>query len=67
MEYIKKHPDADRLGLVGAPPIVFDPIFTPATSYLVSPKVFAFSTLATSFTAISKEYVVLLNPVLPLF
>jgi serine/threonine protein kinase len=45
-EYIKKHPDADRLGLVGVSPAAFDPAFTPATRYLMSPKAFTFSTPA---------------------
>ena len=46
-DYIKKHPGADRLDLVGPPSIVFDPTLTPTTSYLISPKAFTFSTLAT--------------------
>ena len=46
-DYVKKHPDADRLDLVGPSPIVFDPTLTPATSYLISLKAFTFSTLAT--------------------
>ena len=29
-EYIGCHPDANRLGLVGDPPFVFDPVLTPA-------------------------------------
>ena len=46
-EYIKKHPDAGRLDLVGVPPAVFDPSLTPTTSCLMSPKVSTISTLAT--------------------
>ena len=45
-KYIKKHPDADRLGLVGAPPAVFDLTLTLATSCLMLPKAFASSTPA---------------------
>ena len=32
IEYIKKHPDADRLGLVGVDSVVFDPprLFLPS-------------------------------------
>ena len=47
MEYINEHPDTDRLGLVGAPTVVLDPMLTPATRYQTSLKVFTFSTLAT--------------------
>ena len=47
VEHIKKHPDADRLGLVGVPSIGVGTILTPATSCQMSPKVFAFSTPAT--------------------
>lgn len=39
-EYIKKHPDADRLDIVDAPPIASDPTLTPATSFLASLKAF---------------------------
>ena len=28
-EYINKYPDADRISLVSAPAVVFDPMFTP--------------------------------------
>ena len=62
-EHIKKHPDTDRLCLVGGPRIPFDLAFTLGTSYLVSLKAFNFSTFETSFTVTSKVYVVLLNPV----
>jgi hypothetical protein len=47
IEYIKKHPDAGRIGLVGGPPVVSTPMLTPATSYPMSPKALTFSTLAT--------------------
>jgi len=63
-EHIKKHPDTDRLCLVGVPCILFDLAFTPGTSYLVSLKAFNFSTFETSFMVASKVYVTLLNPVL---
>ena len=46
-EYIKKNPEADRLGLVNSPAVVLNPVLTPATSYLISPKAFTFSTPAT--------------------
>ena len=45
--YLKNHPGADRLGLVCAPAIVFDPTLILVTSYLASLKVFTFSTPAT--------------------
>ena len=56
-EYIKKYPNVDRLGLVGASPFPFDPTLIPATSYPMLLKAFSTSTPATSFTAISKGYV----------
>ena len=34
--YIKKNTDADRLGLVGAPAVVFYPMLTLVISYLTS-------------------------------
>ena len=43
-EYIKGHPGADRLGLVNALVIVLNPMLTPTTSCLMSPRAFAFST-----------------------
>jgi len=43
-EYTRKHPEADPLGLVAVPPIVFDPTLTTATSCLTSLKAFTFST-----------------------
>jgi len=46
VEYIKKHPDADRLGLVGVPLVMFDPTLTPATSYLMPLVAFITSTRA---------------------
>ena len=57
-EYIKKHPGVDRLGLVGVPPVVFDPTLTPTTSYRMLLKDFTISTLATWFTVILRECVV---------
>jgi len=46
-EYINKYPDADRISLVSAPAVVFDPMLTPppppATSYLTSLEAFTFS------------------------
>ena len=45
--YIKKNPDADRLGLVNSPAVVSNPALTPATSCLMSLKVFISSTRAT--------------------
>ena len=61
-EYIKKHPDVDRLTLVGVSPVLFDPALISATSYPMSPKVFTTSTPATSFTAISKGCVLSPSP-----
>ena len=46
-EYIKKHPEADRLGFASTSAVVFDYALTPATSYLMSLKAFTFSTPAT--------------------
>ena len=46
-EYIKKNPDADRLGLVNSPAVVSNPALTPAISYAISLKVFTFFTPAT--------------------
>ena len=65
MEHIKRHPDADRLCLVGVPPFVVDTILTPSTSCPMSPKDFAFSTPATYFMVISRECVVVPNFILP--
>ena len=45
-EYVKKHPDANRLGLVGVPPVAFDPTLTPVTSYLMSLEAFIIFTPA---------------------
>ena len=45
-EYVKKNPNADRLDLVGIPPVKFDPTLTPAASCPMSPKACSFSTLA---------------------
>ena len=46
-EYIKKHPNADRLGLVGVLLAEFDPKLTPAVSYLMWPMDFTTSIPAT--------------------
>ena len=46
-KYIRKDPGADRIGLVGAHVVVFDPTLIPATSYVMSLRVFTFSTPAT--------------------
>jgi hypothetical protein len=46
-EYIKEHPDADRLGLVCAHSIMLDPALIPTTSYAMPPKAFTFSTPTT--------------------
>ena len=46
-DYIKKHPDADRVGLVGTLLVVSDPTLTPTTSYLISLKAFTSSTPVT--------------------
>ena len=46
-EYVKKHPSADRLRLVGVPPVVFGPALTPVTSYPMSLKAFITSAPAT--------------------
>ena len=46
-EYIKKRPDADRLGLVCFNYVVFDLTLILAVSCLISPKAFTFFTPAT--------------------
>ena len=46
-DYIKKHPGADRVGLVGAPLVVSDPTLTPTTSCLISLEAFTSSTPVT--------------------
>ena len=46
-EYIKKNPNADRLGLVGVFPAVFIFYAYPVASYLMSPTASAISTPAT--------------------
>ena len=46
-EYIKKHPDADRLGLVSLNYVVFDLTLIPPVSCLMLPKAFTFFTPAT--------------------
>lgn len=45
--YTKRYPGADLLCLVGVSTLRFDLVLTPATSYLMSPKAFGFSTPAT--------------------
>ena len=45
-DFIKKHPGADRLGLVGVPPVASDSMLTFATSYPMSRKAFTSSTPA---------------------
>lgn len=37
-EYIRRYPDADRLGLVSFPPVAFNPTLTAAARYLTSLK-----------------------------
>ena len=64
-EYIKKHPNADRLNLVGICPVLFDPTLTPTSSYPMSPKAFTFSTPATWFMVISKACAVVSGHILP--
>ena len=66
-EYIKEYPDVDRLDLVGAPPAVFGPTLTLTISYVISPGAFTFSTPAMWFTVISRECVMVPNPVSPLY
>jgi hypothetical protein len=46
-EYIKRHPDADRLGLVRVLPVTFDPTLISAASYVMLPKAFVSFTRAT--------------------
>ena len=46
-EYIKKHPDTDRLDLVGAPPVASYPALIHTASYLISLKAFTSSTPVT--------------------
>ena len=46
-EYIKSHPDADRLGLVGVFPVVFGLALTSTSSYWTSLKALTFYTPAT--------------------
>ena len=62
-EYIKKHPDVDRLALVGVSPVLFqvDPTLIPATSYPTSLKAFSTSTPVISFMVISRGYVFLVQ------
>jgi hypothetical protein len=61
-KYIEKNSDADRLELVGvAPADPRHPILIRFSSYLMSLRASAISTRVMSFTATSKEYVVVLN------
>ena len=46
MDYLVRCPDADRLGLVCFPAVVFDSILTSSTSWLVSLMALLISTLA---------------------
>ena len=45
--HIKDHPDVDRLGLVGVPPVAFYPTLTPAIRYPTLLKAFTSSTPVT--------------------
>ena len=58
--YIKRHPNADRLVLVGATPMCL-PMLTLVVSYPTSLKASATSTLAMWFMGTSKECVILLD------
>jgi serine/threonine protein kinase len=62
-EHITEHPDVNRLGLVGISSVVFDPRLIPTTSYMMLLKASASSTPATSFTVISRGYVIVPGPV----
>jgi serine/threonine protein kinase len=64
-EHIRNYPNADRLDLVGVPPVMLGLTLTLATSYLMSLTAFASSTPAASFTVILREYVIALSPDLP--
>jgi len=46
-EHVREHPDADRRGLVGIPPVVLGLMLTPTTSYLMSLAAFTISIPAT--------------------
>ena len=46
-EYVKNHPDTDRLDLAGAPPVLFDPTLTSTASSPMSLTASVFSTPAT--------------------
>lgn len=56
-EYILNHPNADRLGLVGAPPVMYIHAYF-RDRRLMSLMASTTSTPAMSFTGISREYVV---------
>ena len=58
-EYIKQHPDADRLGLVGVPPPHLGRCVYPFMSYVISQTAFITSTPATWFMEISRGYVII--------
>ena len=61
-EYIKKHPDANRIDLVSAPSFAFDPTLTPPSSYLTSLAASTTSTPAISSMAILRGYVIVSSP-----
>ena len=52
--YIAKHPDADRLGLVGDLPLMFCPTLIPTTSFLTFLRAFTFFITAIWSMAISR-------------
>jgi len=66
-DYVTRNPGADRRGLVGVRPVVFDRMLTPTTRYVTSLAAFTISTLVTSFMVTSREYVIGMSPLLPLF
>ena len=63
-EYIRRHLNTDRLTLVSVPLLLLT-IHLPLVSYVMSPTAFTFSTPATWFIVISKEYAIILNPISP--
>jgi len=65
-DHLKRNPNADRRALVGVS-VVFDRMLTPTTRYAMLLAAFTISTLATSFTVISRECVIGMSPVLPQF
>ena len=66
-DYITRNPNADRRSLVGVRPVVLGRMLTPTARYAMSLAVFTISTLVTSFMVASRECVIGMNPVLPLF